>query len=749
MADFFPIEADEIDQSKVKLYGSTAMIKAINKARNTTLIDVRARVNSGKRAEFISVDLCNDDVPSRNSVGICYRERIVYMFTKESELPLTFALRKGFPITMHQNSPSEDAAKSLCLYLEPTDVVAASWTAEKHLKRTNWWLTQAALGKLHHDDQGIEQLFFNPLSTIILPYDYDHELNHGKQLNAVAYNKKDTIEEGAFIVTDWKIKSHSQHGVLINVVNITTPSVVHGVVNRNVNTILKLNELLKPLGIEIIDLIRQQLFEIINSSSYRLDVNTTVFILTFPMQRSPDSPVETRQTMAIIAFQSLAELAVMFDVTDETIEYLRINAYEELLPVCSDNIDLKIEFMECLKETSAKDRRLQSGLIKPFGKGALIGAGALGGALVDFWAKAGWGSWTIVDNDSFRPHNFTRHVIPSSAVGQNKAKIVAAHYSYYFQDCNFTGINIDAKNFTLPTVNEYLNNSDLIIDASASLSYPRAISLNRYAPRHMSAFFTPSGSGAVLLVEDKRRRVRLASLEAQYYRVLINEPIGGKHLVNTSDQFRSGVSCRDNSFVMSHSRVMACSSLLSEQIIKASCQDAPMIMIWHDDIETGERSSYRAIARNDVMDNNHSLNKFKVHWDEGIEERIRELRSQNLPNETGGILIGYHDMTQKSVYIVDALPAPDDSVGTPTSFQRGTNGVVAALEEIANRTANNVGYIGEWHSHPKGFSARMSNLDIKQLEELAISLSEDGLPAYQMIVSENETKVYEKVLDGE
>ncbi|KJG19413.1 hypothetical protein UB37_18480 [Photobacterium iliopiscarium] len=749
MADFFPVEADEIDQNKVELDGSIAMIKAINKDRNTTLIDVRARVNSGQKAEFISVDICNDDVPSRNSVGICYKERIVYIFTKEGELPLTFALRKGFPITMHQNSPSEDAAKSLCLYLDPTDVVAASWTAEKHLKRTTWWLTQAALGKLHHDDQGIEQLFFNPSSTIILPYDYDHESNHGQQLNAVMYNKKDTIEEGTFIVTNWKRQSLSRHGALINVVTIITPSIVHGVVNRNVNTISKLNELLKPLGVEIIDLIRQQLLEIISSSSYRLDVNTTVFILTFPMQRSPDSPVETRQTMAIMAFQSLAELAVMFDVTDETTKYLRTNANGKLLPICNDNVDLNIEFMECLKETSAKERRLQSGIIKSFGKGAIIGAGALGGALVDFWAKAGWGSWTVVDNDSFRPHNFTRHVIPSSAVGQNKAKFVAAHYSYYFQDSDFTGINIDAKNFNIPTVNEYLNKSELIIDASASLSYPRAISLNRYAPRHMSAFFIPSGSGAVLLVEDKRRKVRLASLEAQYYRVLINEPIGDKHLVSTSDQFRSGISCRDNSFVMSHSRVMACSSLLSEQIIKASCQDDPMIMIWHDEVETGERAFYRAIARKDVMNNNHNLNKFKVHWDEGIEDHIRKLRSQNLPNETGGILIGYHDMTQKSVYIVDALLAPDDSIGTPTSFQRGTNGVIATLEEVATRTANNVGYIGEWHSHPKGASAHMSKLDINQLEDLAISLSEDGLPAYQMIVGENETKVYEKVLDSE
>ncbi|WP_261886162.1 ThiF family adenylyltransferase [Vibrio pomeroyi] len=749
MADFFPIEADEIDQKKVELSGSISMIKAVAKGRNTTLIDLRARVSAGKRVEFITVDVCNDDVPSRNSVGICYQERIVYAFDKESELPSTYALRKDFPITMHQNSPSEDAAKSLCLYLDPTDVVAASWTAEKHLKRTNWWLTQASLGKLHPDDQGIEQLFFNPRLTLVLPYDYDRAQNHGRQLNAVAYEKKDKVEGGAFIVTDWEKQSPYRYDVSINVVTITTPSVVHGIVNRNVNTISKLNDLLKPLGVELVQLIREQLLEAINSGAYRLDIDTTAFILTFPMQRSSNGPVEARQTMAIIALESLAELAVKFEVTNEITNLVRTNALGKLLPMNSDEVGLNIEFMECLKKAGAEERRLQSGIIKPFGKGTIIGAGALGGALLDFWVKAGWGSWTVVDEDSFRPHNFTRHVIPPTAIGQNKAEVVADHYSSYFQDCKLTGINIDAKKFETPQVKEYLSQSDIVIDASASLSYPRAISQNGYGPRHISAFFIPSGSGAVLLVEDKKRKVRLSSLEAQYYRVIINKPIGDKYLVSKPDQFRSGVSCRDNSFVMSHSRVMACSSLLSEHIIKASNQDEPIIMIWHDDIETGERSSYRAVARKSITINNHTLNKFKVYWDEGIEERIRELRALSLPNETGGILIGYHDMTHKVVYIVDALPAPDDSIGTPTSFQRGTNGILEKLDEVANRTANNVGYIGEWHSHPRGASARMSTLDIEQLTNLAINLSEDGLPAYQMIVGENETKVYEKVLDSE
>ncbi|MDC5806388.1 Mov34/MPN/PAD-1 family protein [Vibrio europaeus] len=745
MTIFFPVNGKEIKQDKVELYSSTAMIKAIKKNPNTTLIDIRIRENKTQLAEFITVDICNDDIPSRNKVGISYKERICYVFTREDSVPSTYALRKEFPMTMHQNSPSENDAKSLCLYLEPKDVVAASWTAEKHLKRTSWWLTKAATGELHHDDQGIEQLFFNPTSTIILPYDYDHESNQGKHLTAVAYHKEATNEGGGIVVTEWQEGSNRNDSVLINVVNVTTTPVVHGIVNRNVNTLSKLDSLLEPLGIDIIRLVRIKILEIIRSGLYRLDIDATVFVLTFPMRRSSESPIETRQTIAITVIKSLDELAVEFEVTNKVRAILTARN-GELFPLTNNSIDFDIDFMECLKVTSGKDRRLQSGISKPFGKGAIIGAGALGGALVDFWVKAGWGTWTVVDNDSFRPHNFTRHVISPAALGMNKATIVAGHYSRQYSDCELTGIGIDAKRFDAPEVKKYLNDTELVIDASASISYPRAVSTIKNAPRHIAAFFAPNSSGAVLLVEDKRRKVRLASLEAQYYRALINNSVGDQHLVSATEQFSSGVSCRDISFVMSHSRVMAYSSLLAEQIIKSSSQNEPMIMIWQENIETGDRVSFKINAHKDITNSYHTLNKFKIHWDEGIEERVRELRANSLPNETGGILIGYHDMTQKSVYIVDALPAPTDSVGTPVSFVRGTEGVLETLGRVAIRTANNVGYIGEWHSHPKGASARMSELDMKQLAQLAVSLSDDGLPAYQMIVGESEIKVYEKAL---
>ncbi|MGF1729489.1 ThiF family adenylyltransferase [Photobacterium kasasachensis] len=749
MSDYFPCHEDKIEEDEVKLNGSTSMVKAIKRDQCADLIDIRVKKIEGKSFEYIIVDIYNDEIPSRNKTGIKYCERISYVFTEGEVTPLTLAMRKDFPVTMHQDAIAPEQPKSLCLYVDPKDVVDAYWTAERHIKRTRWWLKKAAMGELHPDDQALEQLFYNSSSTIVLPHDYDSNSKHGRTLIAVAHTNEEKKTNDIFIVTKWKGQGFKNGGVEINIVDVLTEPVTHGVINQTPRKVAELASLLEPLAVDLVTLIRQRLLSLLRANDFQLDIAATVFVVKFPLRRSDNKQAESYQTIAFYCNKSLVELMRLFEVVLEGSLEERTDFDHKLFPMSTNEVDLNIEFIECLRESSSKERRIQSGVQKPFGKGVIVGAGALGGALVDLWVKAGWGAWTVVDNDIFRPHNFTRHVIPTWATGLNKAQVVAGHYSSQFKGSNVKWIDADATNFTHPQLKQCLSEAEIVVDASASLSYPRAVSGVRNAPRHASVFFSPSGNGAVLLVEDRRRNVRLSSLEAQYYRALIHEAIGATHLTSVTDQFRSGASCRDNSFVMAHSRVMACSSLLSEQVIQACEQGSAKIMIWQDNEETGDRISFQPIVRRVKTSNNHSLNQFKVYWDEGIEDRVKKYRKESLPNETGGILIGYHDMIQRCVFIVDALPAPSDSEGTATTFQRGTNGVVESLNRIVKRTANNVGYIGEWHSHPKGASVKMSSLDKIQLRELAESLSRDGLPAYQMIVGEREIKVYEKVFGDE
>jgi hypothetical protein len=88
--------------------------------------------------------------------------------------------------------------------------------------------------------------------------------------------------------------------------------------------------------------------------------------------------------------------------------------------------------------------------------------------------------------------------------------------------------------------------------------------------------------------------------------------------------------------------------------------------------------------------------------------------------------------------MVDIMPAPYDSDSNSTGFTRGVSGLREALESISARTANIVGYIGEWHSHPAFSSAEPSTLDWELIRTISKIMANDGEPALMLIVGSAE-----------
>ena len=56
-------------------------------------------------------------------------------------------------------------------------------------------------------------------------------------------------------------------------------------------------------------------------------------------------------------------------------------------------------------------------------------------------------------------------------------------------------------------------------------------------------------------------------------------------------------------------------------------------------------------------------------------------------------------------------------------------------------TARVVDYVGEWHSHPQGFSAKASNEDDNLIKKLHQKMRVEGLPAVMLIVAENDINI--------
>ena len=395
--------------------------------------------------------------------------------------------------------------------------------------------------------------------------------------------------------------------------------------------------------------------------------------------------------------------------------------------------------MDVLNRNDAAAARRQSGIADEGPAGVLIGVGSLGSAMLNLWSRSGWGQWTVIDKDHIKPHNLSRHTAYAQHIGAPKTSVVAElHEATMHGATKVTTLNADASDFTQGAVTDALTATTLVIDASTTLEYPRAASTVDAFARHLSVFITPNGNGAVLLAEDATRGIRLRTLEAQYYRAVIQSNWGQDHLAGNASSFWSGASCRDISMVLPYSRIMGQASTLAEQIPLAAACDASLIRIWQRDPLRGFVEVHDVPT---VPERCMALGDLDLFIDDGAEQQLRGLRAKGLPNETGGVLLGYYDFNVKAIVVVACLSAPPDSTSGPVSFKRGIAGLADAVNEASRRTSGIVGYIGEWHSHPPGHSASPSRDDFVQLVHLALGMSDDGLSAVQLIVGEDDMQV--------
>lgn len=190
------------DSEQLSLPRTRALLAAVRNAGDFTLVQLLTHNVPGvPPIEVLVVDVECDGVPSRNPAGIQYRERLaLYVPEDPGALVEVFALRKSFPVLMHQNHGTRDGAASLCLYFEPTRTVMRTWTPQRFLRRIQWWLEQSAKGELHPADQPMEHLFFASKYELVLPWNLDALRATADMKLAVARSKARPDGGGTFFL---------------------------------------------------------------------------------------------------------------------------------------------------------------------------------------------------------------------------------------------------------------------------------------------------------------------------------------------------------------------------------------------------------------------------------------------------------------------------------------------------------------------------------------------------------------------
>jgi proteasome lid subunit RPN8/RPN11 len=82
-------------------------------------------------------------------------------------------------------------------------------------------------------------------------------------------------------------------------------------------------------------------------------------------------------------------------------------------------------------------------------------------------------------------------------------------------------------------------------------------------------------------------------------------------------------------------------------------------------------------------------------------ETIRNAAWAAIPRETGGILIGWRGGTSRLTVSVHTALVVEDPAAAHTTYELNRDRAQIALDTyIAGQNDCNLGYVGEWHSHP-------------------------------------------------
>ena len=626
-------------------------------------------------------------------------------------LPFVWAVRNDFPLGLpHSNAVPYDHPVSLCVSDVSFQDMRISFNAFYFIESIRQWFAKNAVNELHEANRPLEVFF----SAVDCTY-YDVPFSADVLYRFLSYEKRAEHASVVRVVSEDKA-DYCQ-------IELLTKAELSGNIRAVPRTLGELNALHSFIGEDIIDAI---LTRIGASPTLRRCVKPLMLTVMIPLKRDGQSKLEDMNLYAARTDMPAADILHRSRILGK-----QARAYLESIP---------IHWSFLIPEPSADTMKRMSGVKDSLDKVTILGVGALGSAVVDNIVRSGRvKTLNIVDNDVLMPHNVTRHILDEDDLMEYKVGAVKKKYK------GIDGLKIHAikEDFLCAkthTLDRVMTQASLVMDISTSVAVERhlALDLDQYGTRRGTLFLNPQGTDEVLLVEDMQREHRLDLLEMDYYRQVILSPQLEHHLEQAENQTTNYYSCRSESVVLSNERVKMLSAAFTMQIGNIIGREDAGIYIWQLNPEEGTLSRIRIEA--DSW-HEYKAGDVRVFVSDAVLKEMNDLREERLaadnPIETGGTFIGAYDVDRRIVYVVYMIPAPQDSVEQGTAYIRGVDGLADEVNGIVVKTAYQMGYLGEWHSHPRGYSNKPSATDEQLYGKMSKKLLLQDRPFVMGILSDD------------